>query len=579
MVGSGLQIFRAFPSFGAKIPQKDLLNWPKSFAIGGWLGGALQWHLTLHVDLHRDRTGLSRLSAFQRKLPAGLVHAQATFPESGRWCGTISSSGRSRALREAYNPLQKHAYTSAIGLGVLSVLTGLAVWKPVQFSWLAWLMGGFHWAAVVALPHHVGDSGFCVGPSGDGGAAWLEQFRVDADGLEEGSRVLTGRQIRMAEPDIAFNNPAPAGTTAEQDLIARVQRGQNELFYELVRPYERRVYAAALAILRNEADAEDVAQEAMLKAFANIRQFRAESRFSTWLIQITVNEALMRRRRERTVVMEGIDDRRDEDSSYTPRDFADWREIPSEALERKEVRQRLAEALGVARSQIPGSVRAARHGTVEHSGNGRGAGDLRRLGEDAVAAGAADAARSARSRMGAGLVQPAAVREGKQAMVNREAMNCEQVWREISNYVDGEVEAGLRSTMDEHFRGCEKCKSVLEGTQNVIRLYGDERMMEAPAGLWTATGEKTGPECARQQQALAHVVNLVDSSDGGVASGGRIAGCQFVDDRESVEVRARAAGAGHSPGHAGGGFRGRQDFPRGRMRLHSQQGQGTNPHG
>src|SRR6201998_97226 len=46
MVGSGFQIFRAFPSFGAKIPQKDLLNWPKSFALGGWLGGALQWHLT-----------------------------------------------------------------------------------------------------------------------------------------------------------------------------------------------------------------------------------------------------------------------------------------------------------------------------------------------------------------------------------------------------------------------------------------------------------------------------------------------------------------------------------------------------
>jgi cytochrome b subunit of formate dehydrogenase len=41
MVGSGLQIFRAFPSFGAKIPQKDLINWPKAFAIGGWLGGAL----------------------------------------------------------------------------------------------------------------------------------------------------------------------------------------------------------------------------------------------------------------------------------------------------------------------------------------------------------------------------------------------------------------------------------------------------------------------------------------------------------------------------------------------------------
>jgi len=153
----------------------------------------------------------------------------------------------------------------------------------------------------------------------------------------------------MSEAKMALNNPGQAGGTREQDLILSVQRGQHELFYELVRPYERRVYAAALAILRNEQDAEDAVQEAMLKAFANIRQFRAEARFSTWLIQITVNEALMRRRRERTVPMEGIDGLRsgggDEESDYAPRDFADWREIPSEALDRKEVRQRLTEAL------------------------------------------------------------------------------------------------------------------------------------------------------------------------------------------------------------------------------------------
>src|SRR5579863_2717356 len=151
-------------------------------------------------------------------------------------------------------------------------------------------------------------------------------------------------EARMAL-NITVKNPELAGGARDADLIAKVQGGQQELFYELVRPYERRVYAAALAILRNEQDAEDAAQEAMLKAFANIRQFRAEARFSTWLIQITVNEALMRRRRERTVPMEGIDDRREEESEYAPRDFADWREIPSEALERKEVRQRLVEAL------------------------------------------------------------------------------------------------------------------------------------------------------------------------------------------------------------------------------------------
>src|ERR1700740_2224412 len=151
----------------------------------------------------------------------------------------------------------------------------------------------------------------------------------------------------MAEPNAVLNKPEQQ-PTREQELLARVQRGESELFYELVQPYERRGFAAALAILRNETDAEGVAQEAVLKAFANIRQFRAEARFSTWLIQITVNEALMRRRRERTVTMEAIDERRDKEgeSDYAPRDFADWREIPSEALERKEVRQRLAAGPG-----------------------------------------------------------------------------------------------------------------------------------------------------------------------------------------------------------------------------------------
>jgi len=68
-------------------------------------------------------------------------------------------------------------------------------------------------------------------------------------------------------------------------------------------------------------------------------------------------------------------------------------------------------------------------------------------------------------------------------MVSREAVNCEQVWREVSNYLEGEVEAGLRAAMDEHFRTCKRCASVLEGTRNVIQLYSDERMLEVPAGF------------------------------------------------------------------------------------------------
>jgi RNA polymerase sigma-70 factor, ECF subfamily len=131
----------------------------------------------------------------------------------------------------------------------------------------------------------------------------------------------------------------------EEELIRRIRGGEHDLFYQLIRPYERRVYSAALAILRNEADAEDVAQEAMLKALKHIRQFRAEARFSTWLIQITVNEARMRRRTDRADIMEPMVNQVDEEGNYTPRDFADWREIPLETLERKEIRQHLAEAL------------------------------------------------------------------------------------------------------------------------------------------------------------------------------------------------------------------------------------------
>jgi Ni/Fe-hydrogenase b-type cytochrome subunit len=147
MVGSGLQIFRAFPSFGAKIPQKDLLNWPKAFAIGGWLGGALQWHLTfmwIYIATGMVYLGYQIFSGNYRQV----LFTHRDIPGVWPMVKHYFFFGPKPPAREAYNPLQKHAYTTAIGLGVLSVLTGLVVWKPVQFSWLAWMMGGFHYARI-----------------------------------------------------------------------------------------------------------------------------------------------------------------------------------------------------------------------------------------------------------------------------------------------------------------------------------------------------------------------------------------------------------------------------------------------
>ena len=73
MVGSGLQIFRAFPSFGAKIPQKDLLDWPKVSRAWRMAGRRAAVAPYLHVDLYRDRPGVHRLPALQRKLQAGAL--------------------------------------------------------------------------------------------------------------------------------------------------------------------------------------------------------------------------------------------------------------------------------------------------------------------------------------------------------------------------------------------------------------------------------------------------------------------------------------------------------------------------
>jgi RNA polymerase sigma-70 factor (ECF subfamily) len=139
-----------------------------------------------------------------------------------------------------------------------------------------------------------------------------------------------------------------AGTTEERDeaqMIAKILAGDSQLFHELIRPYERRVYVMALSFLHNEADAEDTAQEAFLKAFRNLSSFRGEAKFGTWLVSITLNEARSRIRSRNTMKMESLDEPPDDHGPTSPYLLRDWKEIPSEALERKEVRLLLEQAI------------------------------------------------------------------------------------------------------------------------------------------------------------------------------------------------------------------------------------------
>jgi RNA polymerase sigma-70 factor (ECF subfamily) len=138
-------------------------------------------------------------------------------------------------------------------------------------------------------------------------------------------------------PDTALRN--------EAQMVSLILGGQAHLFHELIRPYERSVYVMALSFLHNEADAEDVAQEAFLKAYRKLSSFRGESKFSTWLISITLNEARSRLRSKSNVRMESLDGPADEDGHVSPALLRDWREIPSDSLERQEMRHLLQEAI------------------------------------------------------------------------------------------------------------------------------------------------------------------------------------------------------------------------------------------
>jgi len=162
MIASGLQIFIAFPSFGPKIPQQNFWIPPKSIVLGGWLAGGIQWHFAfmwffmgsgLLYVVYQAVSGHWRQVLFMPRDIKGvwpMVRHYFLF-------------GKKPPVEAAYNPLQKLAYTAAIFFGVLSTLTGLVVWKPVQFWWLTVLFGGFRSARVWHFASMCGFVLFIVG--------------------------------------------------------------------------------------------------------------------------------------------------------------------------------------------------------------------------------------------------------------------------------------------------------------------------------------------------------------------------------------------------------------------------------
>ncbi|HKT47631.1 MAG TPA: sigma-70 family RNA polymerase sigma factor [Candidatus Acidoferrales bacterium] len=135
----------------------------------------------------------------------------------------------------------------------------------------------------------------------------------------------------------------------EANLIARIVAGETDLFHDLIRPYERMIYLTVFSVVRNETEAEEGAQEAFINAYRHLSSFRGDAKFSTWLVTIAINEGRKRLRQAKAAAEDSIDAPSDDDKDFTPAPLTDWREIPLETLERKEVR----EALRAAVAELP----------------------------------------------------------------------------------------------------------------------------------------------------------------------------------------------------------------------------------
>ena len=149
-------------------------------------------------------------------------------------------------------------------------------------------------------------------------------------------KLPAGMFLQMTAPSSEF----------EADLIRRIRAGERHLFHDLIRPCERSIYFLLYSLLKNEADAEDVAQETVIKVYQNLDKFRGESQFRTWVLSIARNEGLGRLRKVANRREDSLDAETDEQTGdYTPAILTSWREIPAEALEQKELGNLLRNAI------------------------------------------------------------------------------------------------------------------------------------------------------------------------------------------------------------------------------------------
>src|SRR5712671_1982642 len=143
----------------------------------------------------------------------------------------------------------------------------------------------------------------------------------------------------------AIQNKIAGPVSEELALVQSAKGGDVSAFEELVRRYDRNVFRIAQHITQNREDAEDVVQDAFLKAYSNLNQFQGQSKFYTWLVRIAVNEALMKLRRRRPERTVSLDEEVKTEEDSVPREVADWSPNPEQQYSQAELREILSKTI------------------------------------------------------------------------------------------------------------------------------------------------------------------------------------------------------------------------------------------
>jgi len=138
---------------------------------------------------------------------------------------------------------------------------------------------------------------------------------------------------------------SPIGIDDETAIVAQARQGDAAAFSELLRRYEGKIFRLALHITQNREDAEDVLQEAFLKAYEHLEQFQGQSKFYTWIVRIAVNQALMKLRKRKSDRSVSLDDTIDTGEDTVAREIAAWDENPEQRYSREEMNQILTSAI------------------------------------------------------------------------------------------------------------------------------------------------------------------------------------------------------------------------------------------